>query len=57
MQGELHIEVAHNPAQPLTGLAAGQIMQAMDTAFNVKLNRHKVELIVAQGSGDKTDLN
>ncbi len=48
-QGEIHIDVAHDSARPLSVLAGGQVIQAVGTAFNVQLEADRVELIVTQG--------
>lgn len=48
-RGELHIEVAHNKSRPLRVFAAGKIIQAVGTAFNVQVNDTLVELIVTDG--------
>jgi transmembrane sensor len=48
-RGEIHIDVAHDTARPLSVLAGGQVIQAVGTAFNVQLEENLVELIVTQG--------
>jgi len=48
-RGEIHIDVVHNTARPLSVLAGGQVIQAVGTAFNVQLEADLVELIVTQG--------
>lgn len=48
-QGELHIEVAHNKSRPLRVVAAGKVIQAVGTAFNVEITEDLVELIVTDG--------
>jgi len=48
-RGEIHIDVAHDTARPLSVLAGGQVIQAVGTAFNVQLDVDRVELIVTQG--------
>ncbi|MDN4502800.1 FecR domain-containing protein [Alteromonadaceae bacterium BrNp21-10] len=49
-QGELHIEVAHEPNRPLNIIVGDNIIQAVGTAFNVQyVNQHDVELIVSEG--------
>ncbi|WOH36243.1 FecR domain-containing protein [Thalassotalea fonticola] len=48
-RGELHIEVAHNKSRPLRVLAAGKVIQAVGTAFNVQVSDKLVELIVTDG--------
>jgi|GEM_PF-80548 len=47
--GELHIDVAHNPNQPLSVHAGGKVMQAVGTAFNVEYHNNQVELLVTEG--------
>lgn len=48
-QGELHVTVAHNTAQPLSVYAAGKLIQAVGTAFNVEIKDLSVELLVTDG--------
>lgn len=48
-RGELHIEVAHNKSRPLRVIAAGKVIQAVGTAFNVEVSDKLVELIVTDG--------
>jgi len=48
-RGEIHIDVAHDKSRPLSVLANGKIIQAVGTAFNVKVNNDLVELIVTDG--------
>jgi len=48
-QGELHIEVAHNKSRPLQVIAAGKVIQAVGTAFNVEVTDDLMELIVTDG--------
>jgi transmembrane sensor len=49
LRGEMHVVVAHNKQKPLTVYAGSNIIQALGTAFNVKLGSEKVELIVTDG--------
>ncbi len=49
IQGELHIDVAHNSARPLQVIAGGKVIQAVGTAFNVEVVDDLVELIVTDG--------
>lgn len=49
-RGELNVQVAHDKQRPLSVLAAGRVVQAVGTAFNVQLLRdRRVELIVTEG--------
>ena len=48
-RGEMHVTVAHNSEQPLSVYAGGQVIQAVGTAFNVKILDNQVELIVTEG--------
>jgi len=49
-RGELNVRVAHDRQRPLSVLAAGRVVQAVGTAFNVQLLRdRRVELIVTEG--------
>lgn len=48
-QGELHIDVAHDKSRPLSVYAAGKIIQAVGTAFNVQLFNNQLELMVTEG--------
>lgn len=49
-RGEVNVQVAHDKQRPLSVLAAGRVVQAVGTAFNVQLLRdRRVELIVTEG--------
>lgn len=49
-RGELHIDVAHDAGRPLSVIAGDKIVQAVGTAFNVRMtDRERVELIVSEG--------
>lgn len=48
-RGEIHIDVAHDKSRPLSVLAAGKVIQAVGTAFNVEVRSKLVELIVTEG--------
>jgi transmembrane sensor len=49
-RGEFHIDVAHEPSRPLRVIAAGQMVQAVGTAFTVKIDDDQhVELLVVDG--------
>lgn len=49
-RGELNIEVAPNPHYPLKVIAQDKIVQAVGTAFNVRIfNEREVELLVTHG--------
>jgi len=48
-RGEILIDVAHDTDRPLSVLAAGKIIQAVGTAFNVQVRDRQVELIVTDG--------
>ncbi|MGD8175164.1 FecR family protein [Marinimicrobium sp. ARAG 43.8] len=49
-QGEIHVEVAHNPDRPLRVRAAGQVVEAVGTAFNVYLkDDDNFDVIVTEG--------
>lgn len=47
--GEIHIDVAHNKDRPLSVYAAGKVMQAVGTAFNVELYQQQLKLTVTDG--------
>jgi transmembrane sensor len=49
LNGEFHVTVAHNEQQPLNVYAGDKIIQAVGTAFNVRLRENEVELIVTDG--------
>jgi transmembrane sensor len=50
-RGEIHIQVAHDPNRPLSVVAAGKVIRAIGTAFNVQLlDDSRVELIVTEGT-------
>jgi len=49
-RGEVHVEVAHEPARPLRVRAGGKQVEAVGTAFNVHLvDERRFELIVTEG--------
>ena len=48
-RGEIMIDVAHDTSRPLSVVAAGKIIQAVGTAFNVEVRNRQVELIVTEG--------
>lgn len=48
-QGELHVDVAHEPSRPLRVVANNRVFQALGTAFNVQVKKADVELIVTDG--------
>ncbi len=48
--GEIHIDVAHDPARPLRVFAGDRVVQAVGTAFSVKIDAsQRVEILVADG--------
>lgn len=49
-RGEMHVDVAHDPTRPLSVMAGGHIVQAVGTAFSVKIDAsQRVEVLVADG--------
>ena len=49
-QGEIHIDVAHDPARPLSVIAAGRTVQAVGTSFSVRIDSsQRVEVLVDDG--------
>lgn len=49
-RGELHVEVEHDPSRPLRVNAAGKVVEAVGTAFNVYLlDDEDVDVIVTEG--------
>ena len=49
-RGEIHIEVAHDEGRPLSVVAAGRVVQAVGTAFTVRIDAsQRVEVLVADG--------
>ncbi|MGL6159937.1 FecR family protein [Microbulbifer sp.] len=49
-RGEINVRVARDRQRPLSVLAAGRVVQAVGTVFNVQLRRDRsVELIVTEG--------
>lgn len=49
-QGEVNIDVAHDPSRPLSVMAGDKVVQAVGTAFNVKMyNDREIELLVTAG--------
>lgn len=49
-RGELHIEVAHDLSRPLSVYAAGNVIQAVGTAFNVFVDKGDVKVTVTEGT-------
>ena len=48
--GEMHIDVAQDPTRPLSVIAGGRIVQAVGTAFSVKVDAsQRVEVLVDDG--------
>ena len=49
-QGEIHIDVAHDPQRPLRVLVGDKVFEALGTSFNVRIDESgEVELIVTEG--------
>jgi len=48
-RGELHVDVAHDKARPLSVVAHQKVIQAVGTAFSVRVKPSEVELIVTEG--------
>lgn len=49
-RGEVNVDVAHDEARPLSVMAGNKMVQAVGTAFNVKLRANQeVELLVTDG--------
>jgi transmembrane sensor len=49
-RGEIHIDVAHAPERPLSVIAGSKVVQAVGTAFDVRMiNSEKVRLWVTEG--------
>lgn len=48
-RGEMNIEVAHDQTRPLSVVAAGKVIQAVGTVFNVQVKAEQVDLIVTEG--------
>ncbi|MCT2533928.1 FecR domain-containing protein [SAR92 clade bacterium H231] len=50
ISGELHVSVAKDPNRPLSVMAAGQIVQALGTEFNIEItDQQNIELVVTEG--------
>jgi transmembrane sensor len=49
LRGEIHINVAHDKARPLSVIAGDKVIQAVGTAFNVEVGEKQIELIVTDG--------
>lgn len=48
--GEVHIDVAHDPARPLRVLVGNRVIEAIGTKFNVRIDEsQQIELVVTQG--------
>ena len=49
-RGEMNIDVAHDKQRPLSVIAHHKVVQAVGTAFNVRIqNEHEVSLLVTDG--------
>ena len=49
-RGEMHINVAHDAARPLSVIAGGRVVQAIGTAFSVKIQTpERIEVLVDDG--------
>lgn len=49
-RGELNIQVAHDTSRPLSVIAQGKVVQAVGTAFNVRIkDNDQVDLLVTEG--------
>lgn len=49
-RGEIHVEVAHDSSRPLSVLAGNRIVQAVGTAFSVRIDESQhVEVLVTEG--------
>lgn len=50
VRGEMHIKVARDPARPLIVVAAGRTVEAIGTAFSVRVDTaQRVEVVVDEG--------
>lgn len=50
LQGEAHFDVSHDPERPFVVNAGSKFVQAVGTAFNVKLNdKNSIEVVVDDG--------
>jgi len=47
--GEAHFQVAHNAARPFIVSANGVLVRAIGTAFNIRIEGGKVEVLVTEG--------
>jgi transmembrane sensor len=48
--GEINISVAKDPNRPLSVMAAGQVVQAVGTEFNIEItDQQNIELVVTEG--------
>lgn len=52
--GEAHFQVAHNAARPFVVTANGVSVRAIGTAFDVRLDGDKVEVLVTEGKVEVT---
>lgn len=49
-RGEIHIDVAHDPSRPLIVIVGTRIVQAVGTAFSVKIDEsQRIEVLVVNG--------
>jgi transmembrane sensor len=48
-EGEAHFAVAHDPSRPFIVEVGGVSVRAVGTAFNIRLNQDRVEVLVLEG--------
>lgn len=48
-RGQAFFKVAHDPSRPFVVAAGGRTITALGTAFNVRLERDRVEVVLAEG--------
>lgn len=49
VHGEARFEVAHDPARPFTVVVGGVAVQAVGTAFNIRVEPSSVDVVVTEG--------
>jgi transmembrane sensor len=54
-EGEAHFAVAHDPSRPFIVEVGGVSVRAVGTAFNIRLNEDRVEVLVLEGKVEITE--
>ena len=52
LQGEVHVDVAHDTNRPFDVYAGNRLVRAVGTAFSVRLQQDRVKVVVSEGKVD-----